>query len=164
MLSHDCQLMLSHDCQLMLSHDCQLMLSHDCQLMLSHDCQLIYYVIGHTLDHMTATTITQLLDHRSPDWWPSAAALSPALPVQLFQEAGVDESYSLLDTDKVWHKAWFPVFFELSRIITRCKLDVRTRLGSVYICTYVPTRTGMTSRVNHVVDYWKNRTEAFFSW
>ena len=55
------------------------------------------------------------------------SVLSASLFLQLFQGAGVDESYSLLDADRVWHKAWFPVFFELSRIITRCKLDVRTR-------------------------------------
>ena len=54
--------------------------------------------------------------------------------VQLFHEVGAEESYSAQDSDKIWHKAWFPVFIELSRIITRCKLDVRTRwatFGSV---------------------------------
>ena len=29
--------------------------------------------------------------------------------------------------DCVWVKAWFPIMFELSTIINRCKLDVRTR-------------------------------------
>lgn len=29
--------------------------------------------------------------------------------------------------DCVWLRAWFPVMFELSTVITRCKLDVRTR-------------------------------------
>eukprot|EP01135_Chromosphaera_perkinsii_P000995 Nk52_evm9s156 gene=Nk52_evmTU9s156 len=29
--------------------------------------------------------------------------------------------------DKLWVKGWFPILFGLSRIISRCKLDVRTR-------------------------------------
>ena len=29
--------------------------------------------------------------------------------------------------DQVWMKGWFPILFELSCIINRCKLDVRTR-------------------------------------
>ena len=32
-----------------------------------------------------------------------------------------------VDSDRVWVKGWFPVLFELSTIISRCKLDVRTR-------------------------------------
>lgn len=32
-----------------------------------------------------------------------------------------------LNQDCVWVRAWFPVMFELSTVITRCKLDVRTR-------------------------------------
>ena len=31
------------------------------------------------------------------------------------------------EEDRVWVKGWFPVLFELSCIINRCKLDVRTR-------------------------------------
>ena len=44
-----------------------------------------------------------------------------------------EESSSLLvqqlstDSDRIWVKGWFPVLFELSTIISRCKLDVRTR-------------------------------------
>ena len=38
------------------------------------------------------------------------------------EDGGVPEA------DKVWVKGWFPVLFELSCIINRCKLDVRTRL------------------------------------
>uniref|UniRef100_A0A1I7SE97 DUF1981 domain-containing protein n=1 Tax=Bursaphelenchus xylophilus TaxID=6326 RepID=A0A1I7SE97_BURXY len=30
-------------------------------------------------------------------------------------------------TQKVWMKGWLPIIFELSRVINRCKLDVRTR-------------------------------------
>ena len=32
---------------------------------------------------------------------------------------------------KIWVKGWFPVLFGLSRIITRCKMDVRTRALTV---------------------------------
>ena len=31
------------------------------------------------------------------------------------------------EADRVWVKGWFPVLFELSCVINRCKLDVRTR-------------------------------------
>uniref|UniRef100_A0A668RTB0 SEC7 domain-containing protein n=1 Tax=Oreochromis aureus TaxID=47969 RepID=A0A668RTB0_OREAU len=31
--------------------------------------------------------------------------------------------------DRVWVRGWFPILFELSCIINRCKLDVRTRSG-----------------------------------
>ena len=33
--------------------------------------------------------------------------------------------------DRVWVKGWFPVLFELSRIVNRCMLDVRTRYVSI---------------------------------
>lgn len=29
--------------------------------------------------------------------------------------------------DRVWVRGWFPALFELSCVINRCKLDVRTR-------------------------------------
>jgi brefeldin A-inhibited guanine nucleotide-exchange protein len=29
--------------------------------------------------------------------------------------------------DRIWIKGWFPILFELSCIVSRCKLDVRTR-------------------------------------
>eukprot|EP00047_Mylnosiga_fluctuans_P017396 m.61060 g.61060 ORF g.61060 m.61060 type:complete len:1686 (-) comp7058_c0_seq3:111-5168(-) len=35
------------------------------------------------------------------------------------------------DEPKIWVKGWFPVLFGLSRIISRCKLDVRTRALTV---------------------------------
>ena len=38
------------------------------------------------------------------------------------EDAGISE------TDRIWVRGWFPVIFELSCIISRCKLDVRTRL------------------------------------
>jgi brefeldin A-inhibited guanine nucleotide-exchange protein len=31
------------------------------------------------------------------------------------------------DADRIWIKGWFPILFELSCIVSRCKLDVRTR-------------------------------------
>ena len=47
---------------------------------------------------------------------------------QMFQEHTVEES--IVETqDRVWVKGWFPVLFELSRIVNRCMLDVRTRYG-----------------------------------
>ncbi len=42
---------------------------------------------------------------------------------QMFQTSEED----IANPDCLWIKAWFPVIFELSTIITRCKLDVRTR-------------------------------------
>ena len=30
--------------------------------------------------------------------------------------------------ERVWVRGWFPILFELSCIISRCNLDVRTRL------------------------------------
>jgi brefeldin A-inhibited guanine nucleotide-exchange protein len=37
------------------------------------------------------------------------------------EDAGISEA------DRVWVRGWFPVVFELSCIINRCKLDVRTQ-------------------------------------
>ena len=44
----------------------------------------------------------------------------------LFQRFKITEE-DHCNPDCVWVKAWFPVLFELSTIINRCKLDVRTR-------------------------------------
>jgi hypothetical protein len=38
--------------------------------------------------------------------------------------------------DCVWVKAWLPIMFELSTIINRCKLDVRTRYRHIIIIMY----------------------------
>ena len=43
--------------------------------------------------------------------------------VQIFVLSEDDRS----NPDCVWVRAWFPVLFELSTVITRCNLDVRTR-------------------------------------
>ncbi|XP_062506854.1 brefeldin A-inhibited guanine nucleotide-exchange protein 1-like isoform X3 [Corticium candelabrum] len=44
---------------------------------------------------------------------------------QMFREYGAEENVN--EDDRVWVKGWFPVLFELSCVINRCKLDVRTR-------------------------------------
>ncbi|CAL4062209.1 unnamed protein product, partial [Meganyctiphanes norvegica] len=41
------------------------------------------------------------------------------------------EDVSVCADDRVWVRGWFPILFELSCIITRCKLDVRTRALTV---------------------------------
>ena len=46
---------------------------------------------------------------------------------ELFSAHQVDESGSIPDMDRIWIKGWFPILFELSCIVSRCKLDVRTR-------------------------------------
>jgi brefeldin A-inhibited guanine nucleotide-exchange protein len=46
---------------------------------------------------------------------------------ELFQSVDDVASLTVVTIDKVWVKAWLPIMFELSNIISRCKLDVRTR-------------------------------------
>ncbi|XP_059144360.1 brefeldin A-inhibited guanine nucleotide-exchange protein 1-like isoform X2 [Physella acuta] len=46
-------------------------------------------------------------------------------PTMFKEHAG--EEISVPEDDRVWVKGWFPVLFELSCVINRCKLDVRTR-------------------------------------
>jgi brefeldin A-inhibited guanine nucleotide-exchange protein len=48
---------------------------------------------------------------------------------QVFQEHGGDQEQvmNVPEEDRLWVRGWFPVLFELSCIISRCKLDVRTR-------------------------------------
>jgi len=41
--------------------------------------------------------------------------------------SAVDNTGVIPDIDRIWIKGWFPILFELSCIISRCKLDVRTR-------------------------------------
>lgn len=45
----------------------------------------------------------------------------------IFIEQGSDDLKNVPESDLVWMKGWFPILFELSCIINRCKLDVRTR-------------------------------------
>jgi len=41
--------------------------------------------------------------------------------------SGLESSGNIPDVDRIWIKGWFPILFELSCIVSRCKLDVRTR-------------------------------------
>ncbi|PIO36242.1 hypothetical protein AB205_0097140 [Aquarana catesbeiana] len=45
---------------------------------------------------------------------------------QAFKEYTSDDM-NVAPEDRVWVRGWFPILFELSCIINRCKLDVRTR-------------------------------------
>ncbi|XKL63402.1 hypothetical protein PGB90_005766 [Kerria lacca] len=49
---------------------------------------------------------------------------------QLFVEHCVDD-VSVNEEDRPWVRGWFPLLFELSCIVSRCKLDVRTRALTV---------------------------------
>jgi brefeldin A-inhibited guanine nucleotide-exchange protein len=44
-----------------------------------------------------------------------------------FAEYSNEDLKNVPPEDRVWVKGWFPILFELSCIINRCKLDVRTR-------------------------------------
>ncbi|UJR27887.1 hypothetical protein I4U23_009152 [Adineta vaga] len=50
---------------------------------------------------------------------------------QIFREHAGEDLINVPEEDRVWVKGWFPVLFELSCIINRCKLDVRTRALTV---------------------------------
>lgn len=52
--------------------------------------------------------------------------LSCCVPVQTLREYTSDDM-NVAPGDRVWVRGWFPILFELSCIINRCKLDVRTR-------------------------------------
>ena len=45
----------------------------------------------------------------------------------IFLEQSYEDVKNVPEDDLVWMKGWFPILFELSCIINRCKLDVRTR-------------------------------------
>uniref|UniRef100_A0A4W4GBQ3 SEC7 domain-containing protein n=1 Tax=Electrophorus electricus TaxID=8005 RepID=A0A4W4GBQ3_ELEEL len=46
---------------------------------------------------------------------------------QVSQEYYTSDDMNVAPEDRVWVRGWFPILFELSCIINRCKLDVRTR-------------------------------------
>jgi brefeldin A-inhibited guanine nucleotide-exchange protein len=46
----------------------------------------------------------------------------------MFKDHGIEDA-GISEQDRIWVKGWFPVLFELSCIINRCKLDGRTREG-----------------------------------
>ena len=50
---------------------------------------------------------------------------------RMFREHNL-EDITVCEEDRVWVRGWFPILFELSCIITRCKLDVRTRALTVF--------------------------------
>lgn len=41
------------------------------------------------------------------------------------------DDISVNEEDRPWVRGWFPLLFELSCIVSRCKLDVRTRALTV---------------------------------
>ncbi|KAK3864361.1 hypothetical protein Pcinc_029956 [Petrolisthes cinctipes] len=49
---------------------------------------------------------------------------------QMFRDHNL-EDVTVCAEDRVWVRGWFPILFELSCIITRCNLDVRTRALTV---------------------------------
>lgn len=50
------------------------------------------------------------------------------LSPNLFAEhTGMENDVSVSEEDRVWVRGWFPMFFSLSCVVSRCKLDVRTR-------------------------------------
>ncbi|XP_026685633.1 brefeldin A-inhibited guanine nucleotide-exchange protein 1-like [Diaphorina citri] len=49
----------------------------------------------------------------------------------MFSEFCTEETHSTVEEDKVWVRGWFPLLFELSCLLSRCKMDVRTRALSV---------------------------------
>uniref|UniRef100_A0A8C5K947 ADP ribosylation factor guanine nucleotide exchange factor 2 n=1 Tax=Jaculus jaculus TaxID=51337 RepID=A0A8C5K947_JACJA len=53
-------------------------------------------------------------------------SLPSDVPLQVLQEYTSDDM-NVAPGDRVWVRGWFPILFELSCIINRCKLDVRTR-------------------------------------
>jgi brefeldin A-inhibited guanine nucleotide-exchange protein len=46
---------------------------------------------------------------------------------ELFSDAADEAAGGPTAVDRIWIKGWFPILFELSCIVSRCKLDVRTR-------------------------------------
>lgn len=49
---------------------------------------------------------------------------------EIFREHNIEDQ-SIPEDDRVWVRGWFPILFELSYIVSRCKLDVRTRALTV---------------------------------
>lgn len=50
---------------------------------------------------------------------------------QMFAEGMMDDSGMVSEKDRAWVRGWFPLLFELSCVVSRCKLDVRTRALTV---------------------------------
>ncbi|XP_011875106.1 PREDICTED: brefeldin A-inhibited guanine nucleotide-exchange protein 2 [Vollenhovia emeryi] len=60
----------------------------------------------------------------------SCASYIDANP-SLFAEGMMDDSGMVSEEDRAWVRGWFPLLFELSCVVSRCKLDVRTRALTV---------------------------------
>lgn len=45
---------------------------------------------------------------------------------EIFREHNIEDQ-TVPEDERVWVRGWFPILFELSYIVSRCKLDVRTR-------------------------------------
>lgn len=56
--------------------------------------------------------------------------------VQTLREYTSDDM-NVAPGDRVWVRGWFPILFELSCIINRCKLDVRTRYSGKALCLFL---------------------------
>ncbi|KAK0168082.1 hypothetical protein PV327_001920 [Microctonus hyperodae] len=50
---------------------------------------------------------------------------------QMFAEGMMDDNGMVSEEDRAWLRGWFPLLFELSCVVSRCKLDVRTRALTV---------------------------------
>lgn len=48
-------------------------------------------------------------------------------PNYFAEHAGMENDVAVSEEDRVWVRGWFPMFFSLSCVVSRCKLDVRTR-------------------------------------
>lgn len=53
----------------------------------------------------------------------------------MFKDHSIEDA-GISETDRTWVKGWFPVLFELSCIINRCKLDVRTRSVAKHVFVF----------------------------
>ncbi|KAL6423933.1 hypothetical protein ACFW04_009702 [Cataglyphis niger] len=60
----------------------------------------------------------------------SCASYIDANP-NLFAEGMMDDNGMVSEEDRAWVRGWFPLLFELSCVVSRCKLDVRTRALTV---------------------------------
>lgn len=60
----------------------------------------------------------------------SCASYIDANP-NLFAEGMMDDSGMVSEEDRAWVRGWFALLFELSCVVSRCKLDVRTRALTV---------------------------------
>ncbi|CAF1154793.1 unnamed protein product [Rotaria sordida] len=72
---------------------------------------------------------------------------------QVFRDHAAEDLINVPEEDRVWVKGWFPILFELSCIINRCKLDVRTRALTVMF--EIMKNYGETYRQNWWIELFK---------